>query len=357
MRFGLGPYDLISDDQQSSASRYEEMLEQAAEAEELGFDSVWLAERHFTPDGACSSSEAAAAGVALRTRATRIGVFTTVNVTNPLYIAEDVAVLDNIANGRVIVAAQGGSAGDLAGYKIDPKTADGRFAEAIQIMLKSWAPTSFAHQGEFWRVPKGDFTGNPFAKGVTEVNVTPKPAQLSVPLWLAAPDRAGVERAARLGFPFVGSAFDTAAELKAKCELHRSTVAASGRLADGLLYPAVREVYLAETMQEARADVEKPLLALYQAFHRHGVLADVPGDFEQLARDRFIVGDVDHVAAEIDRYQRQVGINYLICRMCFPGLSAGKTMAAMKFFGQAIVPEFRMASFPPEIRKRTRAGS
>jgi alkanesulfonate monooxygenase SsuD/methylene tetrahydromethanopterin reductase-like flavin-dependent oxidoreductase (luciferase family) len=354
MRFGLGPYELGLDDSKPQVEVYEQMLEETAQAEELGFDSVWIAENHFAPDGSCSASQPVAAGVAARTHAVRIGVFSTLTVTNPLYIAEDVAVLDNIANGRVIVAAQPGTAQEMAGFAVDAKAMDGRFVEALQVMLKAWGPTSFAHQGEYFKLPGKDYGGNPFAEGVTEINVTPKPAQLNLPVWIAAPDRAGVERAARLGFPWIGSPFDTAAELKARRALYEKTAAASGRLTDGLIYPAIREVYVAESMAEARADVEKSLLAMYAGYHRRGLLRDSPADFETLARDRFIVGDVDHVAGEIDRYQRAIGINYIICRMSFPGMNASKAMTGIRFFGQAVVPEFRMASFPREIRRKTR---
>ncbi len=73
------------------------------------------------------------------------------------------------------------------------------FAEALEIVRKAWAPAEFAHQGGFWKVPAADFNGNPFANGIVRVNVTPKPAQLSVPVWIAGGDSAAVERAARLG--------------------------------------------------------------------------------------------------------------------------------------------------------------
>jgi len=357
MRFGLGPYELGSESSKPLVESYEQMLEQAAYAEELGFDSVWVGESHFTQDGACPSAETAAAAVAIRTRAVRIGVLPTLALCNPLYVAEDVAVLDNIAKGRVIVAAQKATAQELAALKIKEKDADSRFLEALQVALKSWAPTSFAHNGEHWKLPGRDFKGNPFAEGVTEINVTPKPAQLSVPVWIAARDQAGVEQAARLGFPWLASSIETFAEIKAKNESYRKALTAAGRMVEGVLFPAVRELYMGETMQEARADVEQGLLALYQGYHRRGLIGSAPTSFDALARDRFIVGDVDHVAREIVRYQREAGVNYLICRMSFPGVGQSKTMAAIKFFGEAVVPEFRMASFPSEIRKRKRASS
>ncbi len=354
MRFGLGPYELGLDGSIPLVESYEGMLEQAAHAEELGFDSVWLGESHFTAEGSCSSSETAAAAVAVRTRAVRIGVFSTVTLTNPLYIAEDIAVLDSIANGRVIVAAQKGTAEELRGCNVKPEDADSRFVEALQVMMKSWAPTSFAHEGKHWRLPRRDLKGNPFAEGVNEINVAPKPAQLAVPMWIAARDRAGVEQAARFGFSWVASSLDSFSEVKAKNELYRKTLAAGGRMVEGVIFPAVRELYVGETMKEARADVEQGVMSLYQSYHRRGLLAEAPTSFEALARDRFIIGDVDHVAHEIERYQREAGVNYLICRMSFAGVSHGKTMSAIKFFGQAVVPEFRMAAFPSEIRKRTR---
>lgn len=357
MRFGLGPYELGSEGSKPLVESYEQMLEQAAYAEELGFDSVWVGESHFSAEGGCPSSETAAAAVAVRTHAVRIGVMPTLALANPLYVAEDVAVLDSIAKGRVIVAAQKATAQELAALKIKEKDSDSRFLEALKVALKSWAPTSFAHAGEHWKLPGKDFKGNPFAEGVNEINVTPKPAQLSMPVWIAARDQAGVEQAARLGFSWLGSPIDTFAEIKAKNELYRKTLAATGRMVEGVLFPIVRELYMGETMQEARADVEQGVLALYQAYHRRGLIAGAPKSFDALARDRFIIGDVDHVAGEIERYHREAGVNYLICRMSFPGVSQTKTMAAIKFFGEAVVPEFRMAAFPSEIRKRKRASS
>jgi len=274
-----------------------------------------------------------------------------------LYVAEDVAVLDSIAKGRVIVAAQKATPQELASLKLKEKDSESRFLEALKIILKSWAPTSFAHAGEHWKLPGKDFKGNPFAEGVNEINVTPKPAQLSVPVWIAARDHSGVEQAARLGFSWLASPVDTFAEIKAKNELYRKTLAVAGRMVEGVLFPAVREVYMGETMKEARADVEQGVLALYQAYHRRGLIVERPASFDTLARDRFIIGDVDYVVREIERYQREAGVNYLICRMSFPGMSQTKVMAGIKFFGEAVVPEFRMAAFPSEIRKRTRAPS
>lgn len=355
MRFGIGPYESGRCDGQSPEEAYEEMLEQAALAEEVGFDSVWIGERHFAGDESCSSCETVAAAVAARTRAARVGVIVAAGLTHPLYLAEDFAVLDNIANGRALIALRANLTRDeLAAYRIAAEDVSARFDEALEIVRKAWAPAEFAHQGRFWKVPAADFNGNPFANGIVRINVTPKPAQLSVPVWIAGGESAAVERAARLGLTWLASPFDTIAELHRKRQAYAQVAAAQGRPMEEAPFAAIREVHVGETQAEARAAVEQPLLGLYAAYRKLGLVSG-ESSFEDLARDRFIIGDVDHVIEEIGRYRDQAGVNYLVCRMAFAGMRHGDVMATMRFFGQAVIPEFRMAAFPAEIRRRTRA--
>ncbi len=354
MRFGLVPYDLGLEKSAQHADCYQQFLEQAVLAEETGFDSVWLGENHFTSTAVNSSAEALGAAVATVTEGIRIGIIPALGLNNPLYIAEDVAVLDSIANGRVIVAARTPYAHECASLGINPQEIRGRFIEAFDVLRKAWAPSSFSHQGTFWRIPGQDFSGNPFAQGVTKVNVVPKPAQLAVPLWVFCWGSSTIDLASSLGAPWLGPSVDSVQELAHKHETYNAVFGNSSMARGNLLSPVIREVYLGETLEEARADAERGLLELYRKYREAGLFAGPVDDFSRLAGDRFIIGDVDHVIDEIGRYQREAGINYLICRMQFPGMSHDKAKAAIKFFGQAVIPEFRMDSFPREIRKHSR---
>jgi alkanesulfonate monooxygenase SsuD/methylene tetrahydromethanopterin reductase-like flavin-dependent oxidoreductase (luciferase family) len=356
MRFGLGPFELGSFGGQPHEELYEEALEQCELAEEMGFDSVWFAERHFTAEGACPSAETLAAAAAMRTRSIRIGVLPKPILTNPLYVAEDVAVLDSISGGRAQVALVPRCAsGELAGYGVAPADAEGRFLESIEILRRSWAPIPFAHDGKHWRLPARDLRGNPFAEGINEINVTPKPAQLEVPLWVAARDESDVEIAARLGLPWLGSPLDTLDDLKRKRDLYTRALGPSGRGVGSPLFPVIRDVYLAESMEEARSDVEEGILALYRSYQQQGLASGLPSTFAELAKDRFVVGDPDHVIRDIERYRDEAHVSYVVCRIVAPGLPHSKAMAAIRFFGQAVVPEFRMVGFPSEVRRRTRS--
>src|SRR2546430_15511053 len=78
------------------------------EAEASGVDSVWLAEYHFAPISVLSSPLMVASAIAARTRRMRIGLAVTLlPLYHPIHVAEDVATLDHISQGRVAVGAGG----------------------------------------------------------------------------------------------------------------------------------------------------------------------------------------------------------------------------------------------------------
>jgi len=120
MRFGL-LYSLQSrpDKPATQAQIYREMLEEVGAGEDLGFDSAWLVEHHFLADGLCPSPLVAAAAMAARTRRMTIGTsMYLLPLHRPVQSAEDVAVLDNLSNGRFILGvAAGYRPEEFAGYE------------------------------------------------------------------------------------------------------------------------------------------------------------------------------------------------------------------------------------------------
>ena len=107
---------------------------------------------------------------------------------HPVTLAEEIAVLDNLSNGRVGVIAELGSLG------VDDATED------VSVLRASWSGRAIAHRGRRWQVP----AGLPGHAAPPAVMVTPPPAQLEVPLWLAGEIAPAVGRSLRL--PVVVSA-------------------------------------------------------------------------------------------------------------------------------------------------------
>lgn len=155
----------------------------AAAAESVGVTFVHVA--------ATAGAEAAvAAAVAAMTSSVRIVVSAVLADDLPVTIAEEIAVLDNLSNGRIGVIAELGSLAVEAA------------AEDVTLLRASWSGRPIAHVGSRWRVPAG-IDGHVAPPAVM---VTPFPAQLELPLWVAGAAAGQVGQ--RLGLPVVAASPD-----------------------------------------------------------------------------------------------------------------------------------------------------
>lgn len=338
MRFGLGPLTVEATAAgKKQVDAFEESMEQAVSAEWWGLDSVWADEHHFTPDGFNSSSSVLGAALAQRTEFVRVGVMPVIGLVNALYIAEEMATIDNLGGGRTIVAAKVATDEEARGWQ-GQNTLE-RVLDDIEVLRKSWAPNPFSHHSEFHDIPMG----NPIhaeAVGLDKISVQPKPAQLEMPLWLSGGNVAA-DAARQSNVPYLAPAHLSLSELH---RLYEGT----GRA--GSVVPLAREVFIARTTEQAHELAEASILALYQGLARAGIVESA-SSFEELARDRFIIGDPDQVITELYRYQNELEVDYVVARLSYHGMHHGDTAKAIQLFGQAVVPEFRMYGLPAEIRR------
>jgi alkanesulfonate monooxygenase SsuD/methylene tetrahydromethanopterin reductase-like flavin-dependent oxidoreductase (luciferase family) len=137
-----------------------ESLEEAKLCDALGVEVLWLAEHHF--DGNCAYVDPVTFAGAVAGATSRISIGFAVAQTSlhhPIRLAEQIALLDNLTEGRLIVGLGRGTAYNVyeyQGYGIDAAEAGPRYEEAEQIMLRAWtSPDGFTHDGHFWqlRVP------------------------------------------------------------------------------------------------------------------------------------------------------------------------------------------------------------
>ncbi|MFN9970937.1 MAG: LLM class flavin-dependent oxidoreductase, partial [Phycisphaerae bacterium] len=88
--------------ERSNVELYHAVLDQVVQAEQLGFDDVWLSEHHFCDDSYSPSMLAIGCAIAARTRKIRIGTSVLLlPLHDPVRVAEDAATLDIISNGRL----------------------------------------------------------------------------------------------------------------------------------------------------------------------------------------------------------------------------------------------------------------
>ncbi len=342
MRFGVGPYtmQLPSGSADTHAGLYRQMLEQIAAAEELGFESAWLAEHHFLGDGICPSLLVTASAMAARTSRMKIGTsMYLLPLHRPLQSAEDVAVLDNIAGGRFILGvAAGYRPEEFAGHGEQRSGRERRMEEQLEIMVKAWTTDSFSFSGKHYQVP--------------ELSVNPKPRQKPhPPIWFGASTRGGFRRAAKWGSALVASPRHHINELREHYRVYREFLRQFGREAAEV--PVIREVFVAETMAKAEAEARDGIMYLHAGMYgKWSAVRPLRDDKGELVKDpsavtfeshreRFIIGDPDHCVREIEKYQRELEMDHLICWMQYPGVDPHKTLKSMRLFAKEVMPHFK----------------
>jgi len=147
---------------------FDNALEQARLAEELGFDFVWAVEHHFLEEYShCSAPEVVLTAVAAQTERIRIGhgaVVCVPEMNHPIRVAERAATLDLISNGRLEVGtARSSTWTELGGFQVDPDDTKKTWDEFVHVLPKLWGPEPVAYAGRCFSMP--------------ERNVLPKPLQ------------------------------------------------------------------------------------------------------------------------------------------------------------------------------------
>ena len=338
MRFGFGASNFELMPGQSLAAGHQEMLEQAVLAEELGFDSIWVAEQHFSPERQCPSPFLIGAAIATRTTGIKIGVYTTMTFAHPIRVAEDAAVLDVLSDGRLILCAGTGyRKEEFAAYGVAAEGKRSRIRESLEILRLAWADDPFVYRGKYFTIPTVP-PDNTTSEEYPPLSVFPKPLQMPIPIWMAAFGNVGVRQAGRLGLPLFTSPLESIPQLRERDVLYRAALQEAGQ--QQALFPLIRSVYVAATADRARSDTETALLAQYRRYSRWRPQAAMEGTFETLIADRFIIGDPEHCVAQIRRYAADLGINYIVCRMNLAGLEHVNVLHSMRLFVREVMPHF-----------------
>src|SRR5882672_1671719 len=167
-------------------------VELAEAADRHGFKYVWSVEHHFLEEYShLSASEIVLPWIAARTRRIHVGSAIwnlTPPVNHPARVAERVAMLDHLSEGRFeFGTGRGSSSTEFRGFGIpDGETTRAMFDEALREILRMWRETPYGYEGKYFSMP--------------ERNVLPKPyARPHPPIWVACGSPSTFEKAGRLG--------------------------------------------------------------------------------------------------------------------------------------------------------------
>jgi alkanesulfonate monooxygenase SsuD/methylene tetrahydromethanopterin reductase-like flavin-dependent oxidoreductase (luciferase family) len=176
MNFGLLiSFRNSSKNELSYSELYRKHIDLAVEAEDLGYDTIWLTEHHFVEDGYSPSMLPLAAAIATRTKKIRIGTFVLLMpLHHPLHVAENAATVDAISNGRFDLGlGQGYRPQEFTGFNIPREERSRRLREGVEIVRRAFTEDNFSFEGQHFTV--------------RDVTLYPKPVQKPhPPIWIGA---------------------------------------------------------------------------------------------------------------------------------------------------------------------------
>jgi alkanesulfonate monooxygenase SsuD/methylene tetrahydromethanopterin reductase-like flavin-dependent oxidoreductase (luciferase family) len=347
MKFGLH-YQLPCFGAQSPVQRYRDTLEQSVHAEALGFESVWPVEQHFNADLSITPAPLLLlAALAERTKTLRLGIaIVLLPLSHPIRIAEEIATLDVLSNGRVEFGiGRGAIPSHFSGFGIPLSESRERFDEALEVIVQAWTCERISHHGRFFKLDN--------------ISVVPKPVQQPhPPIRVAANSVETLEYMGTMGYPiFVATPTNPFPRLKKTLPAYREARRQAGHPDNGgedvtLALPVFvsdNRTQIRELMEPSINHYLQTVTAIYRsAVERHETTAaQVPERVERFGRmsweqacETIAIFDTPQACVErLHRVREDYNVGRIICWFNIGGMVPHvQVMRSMELFAAKVMP-------------------
>jgi alkanesulfonate monooxygenase SsuD/methylene tetrahydromethanopterin reductase-like flavin-dependent oxidoreductase (luciferase family) len=349
MKFGIFILPSWPEAETSHQGRiYQEAVEQIQYAEELGFDAVWLAEHHFTRFGIISSAIPFATYVAARTKTIRIGTGVSVlTFHNPIFMAEETAMLDVLSNGRLdFGVGRGQVVYEYNNFRVEYDSRTQRFQEIVDIILGLWSTPGFTYHGQYY--------------SVDDMTIAPVPVQQPHPPMYLAVSRtpASVDVAVSRNLPVLTSANTPDEDVLGIRSLYFERCAAVGKRPLVEDMPFFRLTHVAEDEKQAQ---EIPRASLTWVRDLNSLRRTLTGgseiymDLEHWRRTRTVpvpayetelqttayFGTPEQLVQRLRWLQEKYHVHYFGADMAFGKMQHADVLRSMELFAREVMPKFR----------------
>ncbi|MBM4405897.1 MAG: LLM class flavin-dependent oxidoreductase [Chloroflexi bacterium] len=335
-----------------------EVIEQIVVAEKYGFEYVWFTEHHFLEEFShCSAPEILLGALSQVTKKIRLGhgvVLTPPKYNHPVRVAERIAMLDIISNGRVeLGTGRSVTPRELEGFDINAAESRDMWMEGTQLVARLLSEEKVSYEGKYVRMP--------------ERTVLPRCVQKPhPPMWLAGTSPDSAKRAAEsgLGVLFFSTGL-TPEMLKDTVKIYRETIKSAKPIAGNVNNQLAgfctglcgkddaearrtgsRAAWWYNLMGAEYSSwpkgVEPPKTYEYTKERMAGAADKLraTGPEGMLKDDVIMVGDPDRCAAYVKRFQ-DVGVDQLIIHMQAGGLPHKRMLESITQFGKYVIPRFK----------------
>ena len=339
MQFGLF-YEWPNPTIRNWKTLFEEGVEQIQYSEEMGFDYCLIAEHHFSNYGNSPAPLMQALYIGQRTKRIKIATgIIVVPIWDPLRLSEEVAVLDNLIDGRFICGVgRGYQPHEFARFGITVPESRQRFSESLDVMIKAWTQDeSFTYNGEYVKIPN-------------EVTVWPKPLQKPhPPLWLAGTSIDSMQLAAKWDMMPVTTGLLGGDGMQAHLTSLIHARMDLGKDIHGIELGMQAITHVAPTDEEAREQIEyarwqnRAGRALGRLEVTNGRVDVKPYEGEpddDRFMERLYFGSPETVIAKFKR-AAELGVTHVSCWSMFGGLEHEKIMRSIRLMGEQVIPALK----------------
>jgi len=306
---------------------YAATIEQAVLADQLGFDHIWFTEHHFLEDGYLPAFQPLAGAIAARTTQIRISNdIALLPLYHPIRLAEELAVLDQISNGRMEFGiGMGYVPKEFDAFGVPLRNRVSMTDEAIEILRLAWGEEPFSFRGKRY--------------DLSDIDVHPKPVQPGgPPLWIAAMKEPGALRAARFGTNLLPQG-----RREEVLDPWRDAITAKGEDPDNYRVGIIRSVYVTDDREKdwpKIREAERFRMGVYGSF-----MAETPDDYGWGSSDgipqNVIVGDADQVTQELSAFIDMYGITDIATSGLPPGIEPEFMAANLERLASEVIPNLK----------------
>ncbi len=343
-------------------------LELAEACDRAGWKYVWSVEHHFLEEYShISASEIFLPYVAARTTRIHIGsaIYNiTPPVNHPARIAERVAMLDHLSEGRFeFGTGRGSSSTEFKGFGIpDGETTRAMYDESLPQILRMWKETRYSYQGRFFSMPERNVLPKPYTK--------PHP-----PIWVACGSPSTFEKAGRLGLGALCFSLGTPQDFAPLIAIYKDAIRHAEPVGD-YVNDNVACVTALVCLEDGKA-ARQVAMHMGSGYHTSLVFryldtfprpAGVPPwpqlipeptaaqlD-ERIATGQRIVGDPDECARAVQQYA-DVGCDQIIFGVLASTQPQEMALRSVELFGRHVIPRFDHDPVHRTVRMRERGAA
>jgi alkanesulfonate monooxygenase SsuD/methylene tetrahydromethanopterin reductase-like flavin-dependent oxidoreductase (luciferase family) len=319
--------------------RFEEVKAQVRLADRLGFSDL-LSGMHYAaaPLQQYQLIPLLARLMAETERMRLITGIILLSLHKPLDIAEQLATLDVMSDGRLVFGAGlGYREVEFKAFGTTPRERVQRLEENLEAIKRLWSEDDVSMTGSHFTLDRATVSLKPLQK--------PHP-----PIWLGANADPAVRRAARLADTWFINPHQRMDTIERQLSLYKQSLAELGKPMPEEL-PLMREIFIARTRAEA-VRLARPYLEekykVYQQWGQHKAMPkgddDLSLGFDELTRDRFLLGSSDEVAEQIIGYRRCLGVNRMILSVHWVGMPHSQVVDTLELFATEVMPKVKQGS-------------